>query len=53
MASEKELLKKFLDPLKVCKRYKPKFGQGNKEEGVTLDQFMVLYGADPFYAAAA
>lgn len=50
MATEKELLKKFLDPLKVCKRYKPKFGQGNKEEGVSLPQFLDLYGADPFYA---
>lgn len=50
MATEKELLKKFLDPLKVCKRYKPKFGKGNKEEGVSLPQFLDLYGADPFYA---
>ena len=50
MATEKELLKKFLDPLKVCARYKPKFGQGNKEEGVSLPQFLDLYGADPFYA---
>jgi hypothetical protein len=48
--TEKELLKKFLDPLKVCKRYRPKFGQGNKEGGVSLSQFLDLYGADPFYA---
>ena len=48
--NENDLLKKFLDPLKVCKRYKPKFGLGNKEEGVSLDQFLDLYGADPFYA---
>ena len=50
MATEKELLKKFLDPLKICKRYKPKFGQGNREEGVSLSQFLDLYGDDPFYA---
>ncbi|AKQ54699.1 hypothetical protein [Bordetella hinzii] len=50
VATEKELLKKFLDPLRACKRYKPKFGQGNKEEGVSLPQFLDLYGADPFYA---
>lgn len=50
MATEKELLKKFLDPLKVCKRYKPKFGLGNKEEGISLPQFLDIYGADPFYA---
>lgn len=48
--TEKDLLKKFLDPLKVCKRYKPKLGQGNKEGGVSLPQFLDLYGADPFYA---
>jgi hypothetical protein len=49
MATEKELLKTFLDPLQVCKRYKPKMGQGNKEEGISLEQFLDLYGADPFY----
>jgi hypothetical protein len=50
MMNEKELLMKFLDPLKVCKRYKPKFGQGNNVEGVSLAQFLGIYGSDPFYA---
>ena len=50
MATEKELLKTFLNPLKVCKRYKPRFGQGNQKEGVSLSQFLDLYSADPFYA---
>lgn len=50
MHNEAAYLKKFLDPLKVCKRYKPKMGQGGKEEGVGLDQFLTMYGADPFYA---
>ena len=50
MATENELLKKFLDPLKICKRYKPKFGQGNTESGVSLQHFLDIYGADPFYA---
>lgn len=50
MATNTELLKKFLDPLQVCKRYRPKFGQGNKVGGVSLPQFLDLYGADPFYA---
>jgi len=49
-STEQQLLKKFLEPLKVCKRYKPKFGQGNSEAGVSLGQFMDLYGADPFYS---
>lgn len=50
MATEKELLKKFLDPLKICKRYKPKFGHGNNGEGYSPAQFLDLYGGDPFYA---
>jgi hypothetical protein len=50
MADDAELLKKFLAPIVVCKRYKPKFGQGNVELGLSLDQFHTLYGADPFYA---
>jgi hypothetical protein len=43
-------LKRFLDPIKVCRRYKPKFGLGNREEGLNLDGFLSLYGADPFYS---
>jgi hypothetical protein len=50
VASEKELCEKFLAPLTVCKRYMPKFGQGNKEAGVSLPQFLNLYGSDPFYS---
>ena len=50
MHNEELYLKKFLDPLKVCKKYKPKFGKGNKEEGLDLDQFINLYSADPFYS---
>lgn len=50
MSTEQQLLRKFLEPLKVCKRYKPKFGLGNREEGIGLSQFMDIYGADPFYA---
>lgn len=50
MPNEAVYLKKFLDPLKVCKRYKPKMGQGGKEGGVSLEQFLAMYGADAFYA---
>jgi hypothetical protein len=50
MHDESIYLKKFLDPLKVCKRYKPKMGQGNREEGINLEQFLAIYGADSFYA---
>jgi len=50
MHNETIYLKKFLDPLRVCSRYKPKFGQGNKEEGLNLEQFIDLYSSDPFYS---
>jgi len=43
-------LKRFLDPIKVCRRYKPKFGLGNREEGLDLARFLSIYGADPFYS---
>ena len=38
-----------LDPIRVCARYKPKFGRGAKEEGLTLEQFQTLYHSDCFY----
>lgn len=50
MHDEAVYLKKFLDPLEICKKYKPKFGMGNKEEGLGVDQFISLYGSDPFYS---
>lgn len=36
-------------PLRACSLYKPKFGQGGKD-GLTIQQFQVLYGSDPFYS---
>lgn len=50
MHNEFVYLERFLDPLKVCKRYKPKMGQGEKDGGVSLDKFLAMYGADSFYA---
>lgn len=47
---EKEYLKTFLTPVKKCKTYKPKFGQGNNDKGLSLAEFKTLYGSDPFYA---
>lgn len=38
-----------LDPIRVCAKYKPKFGQGAKGDGLTLEQFQTLYHGDPFY----
>ncbi len=37
----------LLERIAVCRAYKPKFGQGG--QGISLDEFQSLYGADPFY----
>lgn len=48
-------LETMLGPIRVCARYRPKLGQGGRrnvadaESGVTAEQFLALYGADPFY----
>jgi len=34
--------------VRICARYKPKFGTG-KADGLSLAEFQALYGADPFY----
>lgn len=40
----------FLRPLRKCREYKPKFGESQNEQGVSLDAFLKLYGSDPFYS---
>ncbi len=47
-SAEQRYLNLLLDPLDGCAGYKPKFGT-DEEEGVSLSQFKVLYGQDPFY----
>ena len=39
----------FLRRIEVCKKYKPKFGQG-AGDGLSLGEFQQLYQSDPFYA---
>lgn len=39
-----------MEPLYECLNYNPKFGHSIKEEGYTLDEFLQLYGEDPFYS---
>jgi hypothetical protein len=46
--SEQRYLNLLLDPLDACARYQPKFGTEDST-GVTLEQFKILYGEDPFY----
>ncbi len=45
-----EYTKLFLEPLYECMNYNPKFGHANNEEGYNLDDFLALYGSDPFYS---
>lgn len=44
-----QYLKMVVDPIRVCAKYKPKFGQG-RSSGLALPEFQSLYQADPFYA---
>lgn len=37
-----------IEPLRVCKKYKPKLGHREKD-GYSLKEFQTFYGADPFY----
>ena len=38
----------LMEPLRVCAKYKPMFGQG-RNGGMNLAQFQQMYRADPFY----
>ena len=40
----------FLAPIRKCKDYKPKFGESQNADGVSLDVFLKLYGSDLFYS---
>ncbi len=46
-SDDERYLELLLNPLDICARYTPKFG--TNEKGVSLEQFKMLYGADPFY----
>ena len=47
---DEKYLQIILDPIRVSAQYKPKFGQGNKGGGLSLQEFQTLYQADPFYS---
>lgn len=44
---EARYLEIFLEPIRQCRTYQPKFGQAGA--GVSFSEFKALYGADPFY----
>lgn len=46
---EAAYLQIIIDPIRVCRSYKPKLGQGG-EDGCTLSDFQTLYRGDPFYS---
>jgi len=50
VSSDVTYLALVVDPIRVCAKYKPKFGQGNKGDGLTLSQFRSLYQSDAFYS---
>lgn len=43
-------LEHFLTPIRICKKYKPKFGNSKKKDGYNYQEFNVLYSSDLFYA---
>jgi hypothetical protein len=47
--SDKAYLDLVLDPIRICAKYQPKFGQGAGGGGLSLSQFRKLYRSDPFY----
>ena len=50
IAADTGYLQIVLDSIRVCANYQPKFGQGAKGEGLTLEQFQTLYQNDAFYS---
>jgi len=48
--NEDRYLKIFLTPILKSKKYRPKFGHGDKKNGYTFEEFARLYGSDPFYS---
>jgi len=49
-AKDDDYLRIVLDAIRVCLNYKPKFGQGRKGGGLTLEQFQEVYQRDAFYS---
>jgi hypothetical protein len=47
-STEQRYLNLLLDPLDACANYKPKFGT-DEAGGISLEQFKLMYGQDPFY----
>lgn len=48
--SDSEYLELFLNPIRQCADYAPKFGAAGRKSGVSLPDFRQLYGGDSFYS---
>ena len=48
--TDEELVEIFLQPIRKCEKYRPAFGQGKSDSGLTVSEFTALYGGDPFYS---
>lgn len=48
--TDREYLQIVLDAIRVCARYKPRFGKRTRRDGLTLEQFQKLYRGDAFYS---
>lgn len=47
--NDKQYIQIVLESIRVSAEYKPKFGQGSKGSGLSLEKFQSLYQNDPFY----
>lgn len=47
---EEQYRNTVLAPIRICAQYKPKLGHGSKDGGYALNDFMRIYGEDPFYS---
>ncbi len=49
LSQEQRYLLLLTTALRTCANYQPKFGKSSKS-GMTLQQFQIVYGSDPFYS---
>lgn len=45
-----KLVELFVAPLQECLDYKPHFGDNSKKDGFSVEEFLMMYGQDPFYS---
>ena len=48
--NDQRYLETFLIPIRKCRDYRPRFGQGNNNDRFSLKEFKNLYSSDAFYA---